>query len=50
MTVYSMNFQLPDLGPTHPPNPWVPGALSLGVKRPGREATHSSPYSAEVKE
>jgi hypothetical protein len=25
------------------------GALSLGVKRPGREADHSPPYSAEVK-
>jgi hypothetical protein len=28
----------------------VPGALSLGVKRPGREADHSPPSSAEVKE
>jgi len=28
----------------------VPGALSLGVKRPGREADHSCPSSAEVKE
>jgi hypothetical protein len=25
------------------------GALSPGVKRPGREADHSSPTSAEVK-
>jgi len=25
------------------------GALSLGVKRPGREADHSSPSSVEVK-
>jgi hypothetical protein len=24
------------LGPTQPPIQWVPGALSLGVKRPGR--------------
>jgi hypothetical protein len=37
------------LGPTQPPVPWVPGALSLGVKRPGREANHSPPSSAEVK-
>jgi hypothetical protein len=37
------------LGPTQPPIQWVPGALSLGVKRPGREADHSSPSSAEVK-
>jgi hypothetical protein len=28
---------------------WVPGALSLGLKRPGREADHSPPSSAEVK-
>jgi hypothetical protein len=31
------------------PIQWVPGALSLGVKRPGREADHSPPPSAEVK-
>jgi hypothetical protein len=37
------------LGPTQPPILWVPGALSLGVKRPGREADHSPPSSAEVK-
>jgi hypothetical protein len=40
----------PALGPTHPPSQWVPGALSLGVKRPGREADHSPPSSAEVEE
>jgi hypothetical protein len=38
----------PALGPTQPPIQWVPGALSLGVKLPGREAAHS-PSSAEVK-
>jgi len=38
------------LGPTQPPVEQVPGALSLGVKRPGREADHSPPCSAEVKE
>jgi len=27
----------------------VPGALFLGVKRPGHEADHSPPSSAEVK-
>jgi hypothetical protein len=37
------------VGPTQPPIKWVPGALSLGVKRPGREADHSAPTSAEVK-
>jgi hypothetical protein len=30
--------------------PMVPGALSLGVKRPEREAHYSPPSSAEVKE
>jgi hypothetical protein len=29
------------LGPTQPPIQWVSGALSFGVKRPGREADHS---------
>jgi hypothetical protein len=38
------------LGPTQPPIQWVSGALSLGVKRPGREADHSPPSSIEVKE
>jgi hypothetical protein len=38
------------LGPTQPPIQWVLGALSLEVKRPGCEADHSSPSSAEVKE
>jgi hypothetical protein len=37
------------LGPTQPPIQWVPGALSLGVKRPEREADCSPPSSAEVK-
>jgi hypothetical protein len=30
------------LGPIQPPIQWVPGALSLGIKRPGREADHTS--------
>jgi hypothetical protein len=33
------------LGPTQPPIQWV-----LGIKRPGREADHSPPSSAEVNE
>jgi hypothetical protein len=37
------------LGPTQPPIKSVPGALSLGVKGPGREADHSLPCSAEDK-
>jgi len=38
------------LGPTQTPNQWIAGALSLGVKRPGREADHSPLSSDEVKE
>jgi hypothetical protein len=38
------------LGPSQPPIQWVRGALSLEVKGPGREADHSPPSSAEVKE
>jgi hypothetical protein len=38
----------PALGPTQPPIQWVPGALSPGVKLPGRKANHSPPTSAEV--
>jgi hypothetical protein len=38
------------LRPSQPPTQWVPGALSLGVKRLGRGADHSPPSSAEVKE
>jgi hypothetical protein len=34
----------PALGPTQPPIQWV-----RGVKRPGHEADHSLPTSAEVK-
>jgi hypothetical protein len=33
-----------------PPIQWVPGALILGVNWPGREADHSPPSSAEVKD
>jgi hypothetical protein len=39
----------PVLGPIHPPAQWVSGTTSPGVKRPGREADHSPPFSAEVK-
>jgi hypothetical protein len=37
------------LGATQPSIQWVPGALSLGVKRPESEADHSPASSAEVK-
>jgi hypothetical protein len=38
------------LVPTQPPIQWVPGTLSLEVKRPGLEGDHSPPFSADVKE
>jgi hypothetical protein len=38
------------LWPTQPLTRWVPGALSLGVKRPRREADHTPPSKAAVKE
>jgi hypothetical protein len=38
------------LGTTQPPIQWVIRAFSLEVKQPGREADHSFPSSAEVKE
>jgi hypothetical protein len=36
------------LGSTQPSTQWLPGALSPGVKRPGREADQSPPTNAEV--
>jgi hypothetical protein len=40
---------IPPLGLTQPPIKWVPVALSLSVKRPGREADHSPSSSVEAK-
>jgi hypothetical protein len=40
----------PPLRPTQPHIEWLPWALFLGVKRPGSEADHSLPSSAELKE
>jgi hypothetical protein len=41
-------MSIPALRPTQAPVRWVSGDLSLGVKRPGREADPSPPSSAEV--
>jgi hypothetical protein len=38
----------PALGSTQPPIQWGTGPLTSAVKRPGREADHSPPASAEV--
>jgi hypothetical protein len=40
----------PNLGPIESPIKWVLGVLSLGIKRPEREADHLLPTSVEVKE
>jgi hypothetical protein len=45
---FSKSFRLA-LRSTQPPIQCAPGALSPGVKRPGREVDHSPPTSAEVK-
>jgi hypothetical protein len=37
------------LGPTQPPINWVPWILSSGVRRSGREADHSLPSTAHIK-
>jgi hypothetical protein len=37
------------MGPTQPPIQWLPGAVSPGVNRQGREADNSRPSSVEVK-
>jgi hypothetical protein len=37
------------LGPAQHPIEWVPGAVTPGAKRPGRETDHSPPFNAKVK-
>jgi hypothetical protein len=32
----------------HPSIRWVPGALSIGVKKPTHKADHPSPFNAEI--
>jgi hypothetical protein len=44
-----IKLSIPAVGSNEPPIQSAPGALSLGVKRPEREADHSPPSSAEVK-
>jgi hypothetical protein len=46
--LYPAQF-LPAPGPTHPPIKWIAGPVFPGVKRSGREADHSPPSNAEVK-
>jgi hypothetical protein len=49
-TFLSATTSRPALGSTQPPIQGVRGALSVGVKRPGREADYSPQSSAEAKE
>jgi hypothetical protein len=46
--VFFLYYAMPRsaLGPTQPPIQWIMWGLSLGVKRPGREADQSPPSSA----
>jgi hypothetical protein len=46
--LFSTSFRL-DLGHTQVPVQWIPGALSLRVKRQGLEADHLYPTSTEIK-
>jgi hypothetical protein len=39
----------PVLRPSRPPMQWVPGVVSLGVERPGRESDYSPPSNAEMR-
>jgi hypothetical protein len=45
----SLHHRVQNGSGAHPAIQWVPGALSLGIKRPGREADHSPPSSTGVK-
>jgi hypothetical protein len=38
--MFFANAVISSLGPAHYPIQWTPGALSPGIKRPGREAGH----------
>jgi hypothetical protein len=42
-------LSIPALWPTQLLAHWVPGAISAGVKQPGREADRSRPSSTHVK-
>jgi hypothetical protein len=48
-TFISATVSRPALGPTKPRIQWVKVDIFPGVKRPGREADKSAPYSTELK-
>jgi hypothetical protein len=47
--VFLVSAPRPSLGPTNSPIQWVPWALSPEIKHLEREADHSRPSTAEVK-
>jgi hypothetical protein len=47
---FSLHHRVQNGSRANPTSYPTPGALSLGIKWPGREADHSPPSSAEVKE
>jgi hypothetical protein len=48
--VFSLHHRVQNGSGVHPASiQWVLGAISPGVKRPGREADHSHPSSSEVR-
>jgi hypothetical protein len=49
VTDYSLILSVQTESGAHPAYPMGAGALSPGVKRPGRETDHSPPSNAEVK-
>jgi hypothetical protein len=49
MLHYLLKTSRPAMGRTQPPNPWVPDDLSSWIQRRRREADHSPPSSAGVK-
>jgi hypothetical protein len=48
-TFFFSTASIQALGPTQSLIQWVPGDLSLGIKRQGREADHSPPSNTKVK-
>jgi hypothetical protein len=44
-----LSGSIPNLGLTHPPTPWIPGALSPALKQPQHQIDPSCTSSAKVK-
>jgi hypothetical protein len=48
-TYYFLRVSIPALGPTELTIQWIPRVLTQGLKRQEREADHSPPTNADVK-